>query len=317
MRVNSFLYSWSVVFLSIVLSLCGGEWFTVWLGMELNLFGAIPFLLGDSKGEVESAFKYFLVQTFGSMVFLFSIIEGLWLGSFPAGFLMMIGLIVKLGAAPFHFWVPVVLMGSPMGVVWFILSVQKIVPLFVIFVSCDGSFLLLFCGVLSVFVGSFSGLGCNRFCSLLGYSSILHMGWFLGSCLTGFVTVFVYFLCYFVTISSLCWLVPGDCYLYEVGSVSYFLGYKWGLCFLILSLGGFPPFLGFFGKLLVLVETSGVYPIFSFLLVIGSVCGWYYYLYLFCFFVLYTGSLREWSKVDLFMPIAIFGGLVLMPFFVF
>lgn len=94
-------------------------------------------------------------------------------------------------------------------------------------------------------------------------------------------------------------------------------GYRWGVCVLVLSLGGFPPFLGFFGKLLVLLKVVGVYPVFSFLLSVGSVCGWYYYLYLFCFFVLQSGSLNIRVKVDIMMPAAIFGGILLLPVFGF
>lgn len=85
--------------------------------MELNLFGAIPFLLGDRKGEIESAFKYFLIQVFGSIVFLFSIICGTWVDSLPLRFFILTGLFIKLGVAPFHFWVPSVLAGCSIGAI--------------------------------------------------------------------------------------------------------------------------------------------------------------------------------------------------------
>ena len=45
------------------------DWLGVWLGLEINLFSAIPLFLGTgSPREAESAAKYFLIQGVGSAV---------------------------------------------------------------------------------------------------------------------------------------------------------------------------------------------------------------------------------------------------------
>ena len=209
------------------------------------------------------------------------------------------------------------LAGCAVEAMWFILTVQKVVPLLVCCTRCSGGLVILFCGVLRVFVGSFRGLGCNSFRGLLRFSSILHTGWFLGACLAGVVVVLGYFFCYFGVVRGVCWAVPGDFYLFEAGGGAYAFGAQWGLCLSVLSLGGFPPLLGFFGKFLVLVRVVDTYPLFSFFIVVGSITSWYYYLHLFCFFVLNVGSWWGRAKVDALLPVSIFGGALLAPFFVF
>lgn len=98
--------------------------------------------------------------------------------------------------------------------------------MFICCAMCSGELEILFCGVLRVFVGSFSGLGCNRFRGLLRFSSILHTGWFLGACLAGVIVVLGYFFCYFVVVRRMCWMISGDFYLFEAGGRANVFGYK-------------------------------------------------------------------------------------------
>lgn len=98
------------------------DWMGVWLGIEVNLFRVLPMLLGGgSSREAECCVKYFVVQVVGSVVVvgggLFSM--GYW-GCFTVGgsfmgevalVIVVVGLMIKLGFVPFHFWLPGVLVG--------------------------------------------------------------------------------------------------------------------------------------------------------------------------------------------------------------
>ncbi len=71
----------------------------------------IPLLVfnGGVQG-VESSMKYFVVQAVGRGVLLLGAVSFFQLGNFSF-FLLVVGLIIKLGLAPFHWWIPAVMGG--------------------------------------------------------------------------------------------------------------------------------------------------------------------------------------------------------------
>jgi NADH:ubiquinone oxidoreductase subunit 2 (subunit N) len=92
----------------------------MWLRLELAFFGFVPILNGKGVYENESAVKYFVVQRIGSGVLLVGI---LLVGSFTGfgglnmsfevvNFIILVGLMVKLGIFPLHFWFPSVIGSS-------------------------------------------------------------------------------------------------------------------------------------------------------------------------------------------------------------
>lgn len=105
-----------------VVSISSGDWVGVWVGLEVNLFGVVPFFFGaGSVKEVEAVVKYYVVQSVGSMVMLFGVVVSyMGLGFFflenvivgGVGCVGLVGgLVMKMGLVPFHFWVPRVIGG--------------------------------------------------------------------------------------------------------------------------------------------------------------------------------------------------------------
>lgn len=88
----------------------------------MNLFRVVPFFsgVGLSK-ELESVAKYFIVQAVGSVILLTGSLVGfIYYGSIFVGYasfadiccsLVVLGLVIKMGLVPFHFWVPRVISG--------------------------------------------------------------------------------------------------------------------------------------------------------------------------------------------------------------
>lgn len=131
---------------SVVVRLSRDNWLGVWFGLEVNLIRFLPFMLGRGlRIEVESTVKYFLVQVVGSALFLVgglsiagivgglevSVISSFW------GIVMWFGLLVKLGVAPAHFWVPARLAGVSWLVCFLLRTLQKMVPLTFLVFFCD------------------------------------------------------------------------------------------------------------------------------------------------------------------------------------
>lgn len=112
--------------LTVVVGTCVGisrvDWLGVWFGLEINLFRAIPLLLGTgSPREAESMLKYFLIQGVGSGVLLGGALINsnslgvMYVTSFTQIEMSLIGvclgMMIKVGLAPFHFWLPSVIRG--------------------------------------------------------------------------------------------------------------------------------------------------------------------------------------------------------------
>lgn len=101
-------------------------------------------------------------------------------------------LIFKIGAAPFHFWVPDVYSKVSLFVNFYLISVPKIGILYTLIkisliLPCTNygngiasiSYLILFFSILSLIVGAIGGLVQIKTTRLLAYSSISHAGYIL------------------------------------------------------------------------------------------------------------------------------------------
>nr|YP_009773441.1 NADH dehydrogenase subunit 2 [Acanthochitona avicula]QIZ12681.1 NADH dehydrogenase subunit 2 [Acanthochitona avicula] len=298
------VFSFIMVF-GTLFSLSSSQWFGVWLGLEINLLSFVPIMVEKGGSlETEAAVKYFLVQAVGSAFFLLGILGlnnnySVWEYSMGGGLfnfsLLVFAVVMKLGSAPLHFWVP----GVVGSLSWFcnflLLTWQKIVPLFILCSFLDMSkFVLLVLVFMSSLFGGVGGVNQSSIRSIIAYSSILHLGWILGASVLGFVFSFFYFLLYSLILAFFCILMVE----FESVMSKQFLDiYVWGgnlrgmLVYMLLSLGGMPPMLGFFGKWVVLVGLiqSG-YLFMSIVLVLGSILSLYYYLVLSFSLILSFGS---------------------------
>ena len=70
------------------------------MGLELNLLGFVPLAMLRTENK-KPAIYYFVVQRVGSLLLLFG---GMSVG--VALSLCLFGLLLKMGLAPTHFWVP-------------------------------------------------------------------------------------------------------------------------------------------------------------------------------------------------------------------
>ncbi|RIK10422.1 MAG: NADH-quinone oxidoreductase subunit N [Acidobacteria bacterium] len=180
--------------------------------LALELFSLAFYVLAafarDLPRPQESALKYFLLGAFASAFFLYgvalaygtagstnltSIADFLGRGSIPWIFvasmaLILVGLGFKVGAVPFHMWVPDVYQGAPSQVVGFLASGAKaagVVALLRIYVSAfhaaRPSWLPVIAGlsIATMAVGVVVALVQSDIKRLLGYSSIAHAGYLL------------------------------------------------------------------------------------------------------------------------------------------
>nr|YP_006883115.1 NADH dehydrogenase subunit 2 [Phoronopsis harmeri]AES86295.1 NADH dehydrogenase subunit 2 [Phoronopsis harmeri] len=304
----------SILCFSIVFCLSSSHWFGVWLGLELNMISFIVLSMSEkSLNSSESAIKYFLLQALGSGLFVLGSClsyasSGSWLISSlsgPDSLLILSGLGLKLGAAPFHFWVPSVMNSLSWYNALVLSSLQKIAPLLFILVLFP-NFSMLFMLILSAsgaLVGGIGGLNQTQILALLGYSSIGHLGWIMGLSLVSLYFSIFYFLLYLITVTVVfCLLKTFNTNKVKSFSLKEKMNSSMQVPFFIclLSLGGLPPLLGFFPKMVGFKLLSE--NLFSFLLgllILGSLMSLFYYLNL--FFNSYMSSMSAQKQSEMFL----------------
>nr|QTF74320.1 NADH dehydrogenase subunit 2 [Sphecapatoclea sp.] len=249
----------SILMMGTMISISANSWLSAWMGLEINLLAFIPLMSDNKLMSTESSLKYFLTQALASSVLLFAVI--LYLlnsnkmnSNFIMEMMIFSSLLLKSGSAPFHFWFPNVMEGLSWINTLILMTWQKIAPLMLISYIIFKP-LMLMSTLLSALIGALGGMNQTSLRKLMAYSSINHLGWMLMAMYNSNSQWMMYFLMYsFLTFMMI--------YMFNAFKVSHInqlfnlffhsKTMKFFLFFNLLSLGGLPPFLGFFPKWLVI-----------------------------------------------------------------
>nr|YP_009407005.1 NADH dehydrogenase subunit 2 [Typhlopatsa pauliani]ASA39541.1 NADH dehydrogenase subunit 2 [Typhlopatsa pauliani] len=258
LKPHQLLFSLTLV-MGISIAVSSSSWFIMWMGLELNLLSFIPILTSSSnRYSAESALKYFLIQALGSASLLAAVPLSFIFHQLTA-LVILTALILKVGAAPLHFWFPPVVQGIQWPQALTLMTVQKVAPISVMstLVSETTSFIFLTASISSSLVGGLGGLNQTLTRKIMSYSSINHMGWLLSAITFSESLWLIYFISYTVISSSVVFILHSN----QIFHMNQILGasilskpLKLSLFLTLLSLGGLPPLLGFFPKMMVIQE---------------------------------------------------------------
>nr|AAL68687.1 NADH dehydrogenase subunit 2 [Vandijkophrynus gariepensis] len=177
--------------LGTILTLSSYHWILAWIGLEINTLAIIPMMTKTPHPRaIEAATKYFLTQAAASALILFSStlnghIQGEWAintSIHPApAILLSIAIAMKLGVAPFHFWLPEVLQGSTLQTGLILSTWQKLAPMALLLQLSQSVNLnlMLMLGLLSTIVGGWGGINQTQIRKILAFSSVAHLGWMI------------------------------------------------------------------------------------------------------------------------------------------
>lgn len=160
-------------------------------------------------------------------------------------------LLIKIGAAPFHYWFPQVIEGLNWNLRLLILTWQKIAPFILLSYNITLSSLIIFIIISSSFIGRIIGLNQIRVRKILTFSSINHLSWIIAACQTSLSLWFLYFIIYRLISFNIIILFKKFNIFYIKQLISKLNSNKNIKFFFLtnfLSLGGLPPFLGFLPK---------------------------------------------------------------------
>ncbi|MBA4311287.1 MAG: NADH-quinone oxidoreductase subunit N [Chlorobiaceae bacterium] len=231
--------------------------------------------------------------------------------------LILIGLAFKVGAVPFHMWVPDVYQGSPTPVSGFMATGAKaaafsaFVILFINSTSSEIKTVLILLSALSMIAGNIIAIAQTNVKRMLGYSSIAHAGYMLiglaAANQLGRDGILFYLFAYMLMNIGAFGVIS----LIEANEEKnlQFDDYK-GLgtkkpalaailAILMFSLAGIPPFAGFFGKYYIFI--AAVNSNLTWLAILGvltSVISVYYYLKLVVAMYFKEGEEILFSKVS-------------------
>ena len=213
---------------------------------------------------------------------------------------LIVGIAFKFGAVPFHMWLPDVYQGARSPITLYLATAPKLAALALILrVLVDGlgglhetwSSMIMVVAVLSLLVGNIVAIAQTNIKRMLGYSTIGHVGFILLAvfCGTGdgYAAALFYTLTYVLSAAGAFGVIivmsrRG----YEAELLTDFNGlnerspwFALMMMFLMFSMAGVPPFVGFFAKLNVVsaVLDQGFAGL-AVLMVLASVVGAYYYL---------------------------------------
>nr|ASM82709.1 NADH dehydrogenase subunit 2 [Creobroter elongata] len=304
--------STKILFLStlisgVLISLCANSWMGAWIGLEINLLSFIPLLSSNNNMlSSEASLKYFLIQAIASSSLLFLILlktnvfEMFYFTENSAwNSLIMTPLLMKIACAPFHWWLPSVVEGLSWVNCFIILSIQKIAPLMLIsYMMINNHFIQLMI-ISSACFGAIGGLNQISFRKILSFSSINHIGWMLVMMIVGINLWIVYFLIYIINIMTIMstTAITNLSYISQTfNSLNNKKIIKFTLFIAILSLGGLPPFLGFFPKWIAIQYLSVNLMIFtSIILILSSLITLFYYMRMTYTTLMITSSEISWT----------------------
>src|SRR5580704_8707813 len=295
---------------------------TVYMGVELLALSVYALIAFDRESGVaaEAAMKYFVLSAIasGALLYGMSIIYGMTgtldldviaarTGAGYASLGVIFGLVFivvavafKLGAVPFHMWLPDVYHGAPTSVTLFISTVPQLAYFSLAFrllthglasVTVEWTQMLAPLAVLTLIVGNLVAIAQSNLKRMLAYSTIPNVGFillgFVAGTTAGYSAALFYTLVYIlVALGSFGVILLASRHGFEADSLDDYKGLYARdpllavvMLALMFSTAGVPPFIGFWAKLRIIQELWATqHDILVVFAAAASVVGAFYYL---------------------------------------
>nr|BAN60020.1 NADH dehydrogenase subunit 2 [Chionoecetes japonicus pacificus] len=301
----SSLFFLLLLIMSLILSISSSSWFGAWIGLELNLLSFIPIIATKMNSySSEAALKYFLIQALASSLIIMSTSLAL-IYPYISSFIILMALLLKLGAAPFHFWFPQVMMGLMWTQIIILMTIQKIAPMLLISYLMETNLILktlILSAIFSAVVGALGGLNNMSLRKIMAFSSINHMSWMFMA-LTISETMWLMYFIFYSTISISVVLLFNYLQIYNISSMLTLSPLTsitpLAIPMALLSMGGLPPFTGFIPKwiLIQVMLDSNMVISLVFLLSSALITLFFYLRIIIPFFLLSSPSMSFYNKM--------------------
>nr|UGK73269.1 NADH dehydrogenase subunit 2 [Cicadellidae sp. 'Neodcortus squaras'] len=237
--------------IGVTMSICSNNWISMWMGLEVSILSFIPFIQNNNSNNEESSIKYFIIQSVASACFMLGVIIML-IGVSMINFstLMTMAMLVKIGVAPFHNWVLMIIESLNYKVLLVLITIMKMPPLTILSYSSVNMYLPI---LISLTLSSIWCLNQTSMKKIIAYSSIFNMGMVLMSMQMNIV--WINFMMLYSTMSMLItWTLNFSKinFINQIIMNEYNPTVKLNIWVNMLSMGGLPPLLGFFTKIMII-----------------------------------------------------------------
>lgn len=312
--------------LGIMVMISAAHFLTIYLGLELlslSLYAMVAFDR-DSPIAAESAMKYFVLGAIASgtllygMSMLYGVSGSLDLATIASTMsssgvtdssrlvmllglsFVLVGMAFKMGAVPFHMWIPDVYHGAPTASTLFIGSTAKIASFALMLrllidglgaLYTDWRDMIMVMSVLSIVLGNVVAIAQTNLKRMLAYSTISHVGFilmgFLAPTSAGVEAALLYTVVYVIMSAGAFGMIillgrEG----FEADEIDDFKGlfrrspwFAMIMMLIMFSMAGVPPLVGFYPKLNVIMSALNADLVWVAVVgVVFSVVGAFYYL---------------------------------------
>ena len=312
----------------------GNNFLVIYLGLELLTLSsyALVALRRDNVTATEAAMKYFVLGALASGFLLYglsmmygatgsldinAVFKAINSGNVDHRVLVfglvfvVAGLAFKIGAVPFHMWIPDVYQGAPTAVTLLIGGAPKLAAFAIVIrllvegmlpLAPDWQQMLMVLSIGSLFIGNLAAIAQSNLKRMLAFSTISQMGFVLLGLMSGFVNdnvrsaanaysssmfyVVTYVLTTLASFGVIMLLAREG---FESEEISDFAGlnersplYAAIMAICLFSLAGIPPMVGFYAKLSVLqsliASGQSIHIALAVFAVMMSLIGAFYYL---------------------------------------
>lgn len=163
--------------------------------------------------------------------------------------IVTISIIIKLGAAPFHKWIPDIIAKIRWNKCILLITWQKVAPLMIIRNLFRRNLLINLSIIWSIGIGRLGGINQSSLRKIIAYSSINHLGWLIA--INKSINLWiVYMIIYRLLISIICKIFNKYkmYFINQISSLNLTLTEKINIFIIIIRIGGLPPFIGFLPK---------------------------------------------------------------------
>jgi NADH-quinone oxidoreductase subunit N len=309
--------------LGMMVMISAANFLTLYMGLELQALSLYALVALDrtAKRSSEAAMKYFVLGALASGMLLYGMsmvygatgsldldqITRVILAGQGNRMILLFGLVFivsaiafKLGAVPYHMWVPDVYDGAPTAVTLMIGSAPKVAAFAFMLRLLEGGLpglefdwqgMLMVLSLLSMILGNLIAIAQTSIKRMLAYSTIANMGYmlmgFLTANLDGFSAAMFYVVVYaLTTLVSFGMVMLLSRQGFEADQLADFKGLNqrspwWAFVMLIVmfSLAGIPPTVGFYAKFSVIeAAVNAGFVWLAVIAVLASLVGAFYYL---------------------------------------
>lgn len=334
--INYINYEFYILYIITIFSIYGiisiNDILGIYIFIELQSFCIYIFCIiySKTKYSILSGIQYFFIGTFASIIILIGIsyiysntgiTSFIWIYSFNIiniynsniiiGYIfIIIGLLIKIGTAPFHIWTVQVYNNTPIIITNIIMNIPKVSILYVIYnliynlnisyIYINNMFYIFI--ILSFIVGSIYPIGIVNIKRILTYSTINQLGFiFIPIIVCNYNSIFIfwfYYIQYIIINIVFISIIYNSINRYDIKYIYTLTGFIYINKYisiissiLLLSFAGIPPLLGFIGKYYcIILSIYNSYYIITYISIITSIIASYYYINIIRYILFYYDS---------------------------